>query len=147
MAGQGYPAGEDKEQDRRLQAWLDAAEPEPTLEPTRAIIDCHHHLLIEEGGTPSKYLLAEFAADVHSGHNVVQTVYAECKSMYDPVDAAAPGMEVVGETTFAAGLAHMSASRPAGCTAAAGWQRRSSARWTSPWARAPSTRCSGPTWR
>ena len=43
-AGQGYPVGEDKAQDRRLQAWRESAEPEPTLEPTRAIIACHHHL-------------------------------------------------------------------------------------------------------
>jgi predicted TIM-barrel fold metal-dependent hydrolase len=77
---------------------------EPALEPELPIIDPHHHLWDRPG---DRYLIEELVADV-KGHNVRQTVFIECTSMY-----RADGPEefkVVGETEFVQGIAAMSAS-------------------------------------
>src|SRR3954447_25976143 len=58
--------------------WL-ALHKEEVLDPTRPIVDPHHHLW-DRGG--QRYLIEELAADVGSGHNVVATVYVEARSMY-----------------------------------------------------------------
>src|SRR5689334_13141940 len=74
---------------------------EPALEPELPIIDPHHHLWDRPG---DRYLLEELVADVR-GHNVRQTVFIECTSMY-----RADGPEefkVVGETEFVQGVAAM----------------------------------------
>ena len=42
------------------------------------------------------YLLPEFATDLATGHNVVSTVYAECRSMYRQTGPDEPGS--LGET-------------------------------------------------
>jgi L-fuconolactonase len=86
------------------QAWLDQVV-EETLEPDLAICDPHHHLWDAPG---KRYLLDELLADVGSGHNVVSTVYMECRSMYRASGPAA--MRSVGETEFVNGIAAMSAS-------------------------------------
>ena len=55
-----------------------------------------------------RYLLDELLADTGSGHNIVATVYLECRSMYR---ADGPEeMRPVGETEFVNGVAAMSAS-------------------------------------
>jgi len=54
------------------------------------------------------YLLPELLADLTTGHNIIATVFEECRSMYraeGPVE-----MRPVGETEFVAGIAAMSAS-------------------------------------
>ena len=54
------------------------------------------------------YLLPELLADLNTGHNIVATVFEECRSMYranGPVE-----MRPVGEVEFVAGIAAMSAS-------------------------------------
>ena len=86
------------------QAWLDQVT-EEIIDPDRPICDPHHHLWDRAG---SRYLLDELLADVHSGHNVVSTVFVECASMYraDGPEALKP----VGETEFVNGIAAMSAS-------------------------------------
>ena len=73
--------------------------------PQRPIVDPHHHLW-DRGG--QRYLLEEIAADIASGHNIVATVYVDCRSMYraDGPEAFRP----VGEVEFANGVAAMSAS-------------------------------------
>ena len=79
--------------------------------PTRgAIINrrttASHHHLWDRGGWV--YLLPELLADLNTGHNIVATVFEECRSMYradGPVE-----MRPVGETEFVAGIAAMSAS-------------------------------------
>jgi len=84
--------------------WL-ALRKEETIDPTRPIIDPHHHLW-DRGG--QRYLIEELAADIGSGHNVIATVYVEARSMY-----RAGGQEAlrpVGEVEFANGAAAMSAS-------------------------------------
>ena len=86
-------------------AWLAKQEKEPILEPELPIIDTHHHLWDRGGWT---YLLPELLADLNTGHNIVATVFEECRSMYrgnGPVET-----RPVGEVEFVAGIAAMSAS-------------------------------------
>src|SRR6476661_4480416 len=84
--------------------WL-ALHTEDIIDPARPIVDPHHHLW-DRGG--QRYLIEEMAADIATGHNVVATVYVDCRSMY-----RAQGPEAfrpVGEVEFANGVAAMSAS-------------------------------------
>jgi len=60
-------------------AWLAKQEKEPIREPELPIIDTHHHLWDRGGWT---YLLPELLADLNTGHNIVATVFEECRSMY-----------------------------------------------------------------
>src|SRR6516162_4561394 len=60
-------------------AWLAKQEDELILEPELPIIDTHHHLWDRNRWT---YLLPELLADLNSGHNIVATVFEECRSMY-----------------------------------------------------------------
>ena len=86
-------------------AWLAKAPPEPILEPDLPIVDTHHHLWDMSG---YRYLLDELLADIRTGHNVVATVFEECRSMYR---ARGPQeMKPVGEVEFVAGVAAMSDS-------------------------------------
>ena len=74
-------------------------------DPARPIVDPHHHLW-DRGG--QRYLVEEMAEDIASGHNIIATVYVDCRSMY-----RAHGPEAfrpVGEVEFANGVAAMSAS-------------------------------------
>lgn len=100
------------------EAWL-AKVVEPILEPHQPIVDAHHHLWIRND---VPYLLREFAADLHSGHRIVATVFAECHSMYR-TDGPAE-LRPVGEMEFIAGIAAMSDSGAFGsqgvCRAAVG---------------------------
>ena len=78
---------------------------EEIIEPGLAIIDPHHHLWERD---EHRYLIRELLADTGSGHNITQTVFIECGSMYragGPVE-----MKPVGETEFVNGTAAMSAS-------------------------------------
>ena len=88
----------------RNDAWL-ARSTEPVLEPDLPIVDPHHHLWDRPGG--SRYLLDEVVADV-AAHNVRQTVFIECGSMYR--GAGPDDLKPVGETEFAQGIAAQSAS-------------------------------------
>ena len=56
-----------------------ALTPEPTLEPELPICDAHHHLweFRPEPVPYQRYLLAELAEDLGSGHNVRATVFIE----------------------------------------------------------------------
>src|SRR5438477_2779837 len=86
--------------------WLSLTK-EDALEPQLAIIDPHHHFWNTPEREPQVYLLENLAADVKD-HNVRQTVFIECGSMY-----RADGPEefrVVGETEFVQGIAAESAS-------------------------------------
>jgi predicted TIM-barrel fold metal-dependent hydrolase len=84
--------------------WL-AQHKEEIIDPGRPIIDPHHHLWDRDG---QHYMFKEISADIASGHNVIATVYVDCRSMY-----RAHGPEAfrpVGEVEFANGIAAMSAS-------------------------------------
>lgn len=95
---------------RSQQDWL-ALTREAAIDPELPIIDPHHHLW---DYPTSRYLLDELLADTDSGHNVVQTVFVECGSMYR--QAGPPAMRPVGETEFVRGIAAMSASGQYGST-------------------------------
>src|SRR6476469_10014518 len=84
--------------------WL-AQHTEEVIDPKRPIVDPHHHLW-DRGGL--RYMIEDMAADIASGHNIIATVYVDCRSMY-----RANGPEAfrpVGEVEFANGVAAMSAS-------------------------------------
>ncbi len=83
--------------------WL-ALTNESALEPALPIIDPHHHLWDRPG---NRYLLEDLLQDTRA-HNVRQTVFVECTSMYR---AEGPEeLRVVGETEFVQGVAAKSAS-------------------------------------
>jgi predicted TIM-barrel fold metal-dependent hydrolase len=93
------------------EAWLAARPPEPILEPELPIIDTHHHLWERPD---HRYLLHELLDDLRTGHDVVATIFVECRSMYRAHGPAE--MRPVGETEFVAGIAAMSNSGQYGTT-------------------------------
>src|SRR3979411_648152 len=84
--------------------WL-AQHTEEIIDPARPIVDPHHHLW-DRGGL--RYLIEEMVADIASGHNIIATVYVDCRSMYRATGPEA--FRPVGEVEFANGVAAMSAS-------------------------------------
>ncbi len=92
--------------------WL-ALRQEEVIEPSLPIVDAHHHLWNRDG---IPYLLPELLAETATGHNIVATVFMECKAMYRK--DAAPAMQPVGEVEFVNGIAAMSASGEFGPTRA-----------------------------
>jgi L-fuconolactonase len=99
--------------------------PETVIDPGQRIIDPHHHLWDRRnllGALPNPlahpfqnvlkrtplYLLDELLADMNSGHNIVATVFIECRASYraDGPDHLKP----VGEVEFVNGIAALSAS-------------------------------------
>src|SRR6202043_3256128 len=84
--------------------WL-AQYTEEVIDPSRPIVDPHHHLW-DRGG--QRYMIEELSADIASGHNIVATVYVEARSMYRANGPEA--LRPVGEVEFANGAAAMSAS-------------------------------------
>src|SRR5438874_9932857 len=89
-----------------LKTWLAQRPTEAALEPALPIIDPHHHFW----DTPQRgrYLLPELLADIAGGHNIVATVFLECRSMYK--QDGPPEMAPIGEVEFVNGIAAMSAS-------------------------------------
>jgi L-fuconolactonase len=90
--------------------WLSRRQ-EPILEPDLPIVDPHHHLWDRQGW---RYLLPELLADTGSGHNVVATVFVQCRAMYRAEGPAE--LKPLGETEFVNGIAAMSASGGYGAT-------------------------------
>jgi L-fuconolactonase len=84
--------------------WL-ALTKEAPLEPELPIVDPHHHLWERPGNV---YMLDDLVADV-SEHNVRQTVFIECSSMYR--EDGPEELSVVGETEFVERVAEESAAR------------------------------------
>jgi L-fuconolactonase len=98
--------GNSHRNDAELKAWLARRPTEAALEPDLPIIDPHHHFWDQPNrGT---YLLPDLLADIGQGHNIVSTVFLECRAMYrkDGPREMAP----VGEVEFVNGIAAMSAS-------------------------------------
>jgi len=91
--------------------WL-ARRHEPILDPALPIVDPHHHLWDRPGW---RYMLADLLADTNSGHNIVATVFVQCRSMHRA--GGAEEFRPVGETEFVNGVAAMSASGGYGPTA------------------------------
>jgi L-fuconolactonase len=78
---------------------------EAPLEPALPICDPHHHLWDRPD---DRYLLDELLQDIRSGHNIVSTVFIECRSRYR--QDGPEEMRSVGETEFVEGIAAQSAS-------------------------------------
>jgi predicted TIM-barrel fold metal-dependent hydrolase len=72
---------------------VEAAPKEEILAPDRPIVDPHHHLMNHYG---MRYDIDDLKADMADGHNIVATVYVECRGAYreDGPEALKP----VGET-------------------------------------------------
>ena len=91
--------------DDALAAWL-GKRTEAALEPNLPIIDPHHHFWDQPHR--GHYLLPELLSDIGGGHNIVSTVFLECRAMYrkdGPREMAA-----LGEVEVVTGIAAMSAS-------------------------------------
>ena len=104
MAASTAPAASSGLYANPREDWL-AQYSEEIIDPARPIVDPHHHLW-DRGGL--RYMIEEMAADIASGHNIIATVYVDCRSMY-----RAHGPEAfrpVGEVEFANGVAAMAAS-------------------------------------
>jgi predicted TIM-barrel fold metal-dependent hydrolase len=90
--------------------WL-ARRSEAILDPALPIVDPHHHLWDRPGW---RYMLDDLLADTNAGHNIVATVFVQCRSMHR---ASGPEeFRPVGETEFVNGVAAMSASGGYGAT-------------------------------
>ncbi len=83
--------------------WL-AQVQEEILEPERAIIDPHHHLW--KNRFNRDYLLPELWRDTGSGHNIVKTLFMECRAFYRR--EGPEHLRSAGETEFIANLARQS---------------------------------------
>lgn len=99
-------------------AWL-AQVREEALEPELPICDPHHHFWDREG---DRYLLDELLEDTATregpmAHNIVSTVFVQCRSMYR--ESGPEQLKPVGETEFVQGIAAQSASGQYGPTAVA----------------------------
>ena len=84
--------------------WLALTE-ETVVEPELPIIDPHHHLWDRPG---NRYLLDDLQEDAET-HDVRQTVFIECGSMYR--EDGPNDLEAVGETEFVEGVAEDSLAR------------------------------------
>jgi len=92
-------------------AWYDQVV-EDILEPSRPIIDPHHHLW-SGGNNPGllpDYLLKDLYADTESGHRIEKTVFIECGTHYR--NSGPEHLKPVGETEFVAQIAAESESSP-----------------------------------
>ena len=78
--------------------WL-ALREEDVLDPGLPIVDPHHHIWRRPA---SVYMIDELLADLATGHNIVATVYVQCRSMYRQHGPTA--LAPVGETEFARGV-------------------------------------------
>ena len=84
--------------------WLARCQ-ETILDKDLPIVDPHHHLWDRPGW---RYMLDDLLEDMQSGHNIVGTVFVQCRSMHR---AGGPeAFRPVGETEFVNGVAAMSAS-------------------------------------
>ncbi len=113
--------------DTQREEWLKLTKETP-IEPALPICDPHHHLwdypddLPEDRVSPSArhkrhYLLGDLLKDLGGGHNIVRTVFIECRTMYKkdgPLE-----MRPVGEVEFVQGIAAQSLSGLYGNTAVA----------------------------
>ena len=84
---------------------------ETAIDPELPICDPHHHFWDRNG---NRYLIDDLVADTSGGHNIVSTVFVECRSMYRK--DGPEEMRPVGEIEFVRGIATQSASGQYGPT-------------------------------
>ena len=95
------------------EAWLNLTAEDP-IDPDLPICDPHHHLWDRPN---SRYVLEELLKDTGGGHNIVQTVFVECRSAYR--SDGPEEMKPIGETEFVESIASRSAGGQYGATRAA----------------------------
>ncbi len=88
---------------------------EEILEPERPIVDPHHHLWERPG---SNYVLKDLWADTGSGHNIIKTVFIECRASYHT--GGPEHLRPIGETEFVTAIAAESAKGGTGKARIAG---------------------------
>jgi L-fuconolactonase len=93
-----------------LEKWLSLVL-EEALDPDLPIVDPHHHLWDRPD---SRYVAEDFLLDTASGHNIVQSVFIECMSMYRSTGVEA--LKPVGETEYVRELAAKSDAASPGQT-------------------------------
>lgn len=93
-----------------LASWLSKTV-EEAIDPDLPICDPHHHFWDRPD---ERYFLDELLEDTGSGHNITETVFVECSSMYRKDGPSEMGP--VGETEFVHGIAAQSASGQYGDT-------------------------------
>ena len=102
----------------RNEDWIKLTNEAP-IEPDLPICDPHHHLWDDPDSVPENrireshrhvrhYLLQGLLDDIESGHNIVKTVFMECRSMYRK--EGSPALRPIGETEFVQGIAAQSYS-------------------------------------
>jgi L-fuconolactonase len=69
---------------------------EEPIETDLPIIDAHHHLWPKDNWL--QYDAQDYRRDIASGHNVIASVFAECRASYDL--EADPALQAVGETRY-----------------------------------------------
>ncbi len=79
-------------------AWLQLVHEAP-VEPSLPICDPHHHFWDRPDG---RYLVPDLLEDVQGGHNVVSTVFIECRERWRADGPEA--MKPIGETEFVEGM-------------------------------------------
>jgi len=94
--------------------WL-ARHSEPALHPEWPLVDAHHHLWAREGWP---YGAQDLLADIGQGHQVLATVFVQCRSFY--FDTGPAEMRPVGETVHAAAVAAQSDATGSGPRLCAG---------------------------
>lgn len=85
------------------QLWRDQVK-EDIVDPSRRVIDPHHHLWIRG---ELQYLLPELRRDTDSGHRIEKTIFIECKALYRK--DGPEHLRCLGETEFVAEQAELSA--------------------------------------
>ena len=99
VVGAGLPGRIGKSVNAQVSTnWLELTQ-EVAIEPELPIIDPHHHFWDRPN---NRYMLEDLLEDT-AAHNVRQTVFVECTSMYradGPED-----LKVIGETEFVQGIA------------------------------------------
>jgi predicted TIM-barrel fold metal-dependent hydrolase len=88
--------------------WL-GSPAEEVIRPDLPIVDAHHHLWERPG---SNYMVDDFVADATSGHNVVASVYVQCRHRYR--DTGPEAFRPVGEVEFVDSVAERSAQSEIG---------------------------------
>src|SRR5271166_5372142 len=78
---------------------------EVIIDPDIPIIDAHIHLFDRP---PTRYLLDEYLADAHTGHEIVSAVYVETQAFAKP--DGPEELRPIGEIEFANGIAAMAES-------------------------------------
>ena len=81
--------------------WL-ARVDEPILEPDLAIVDPHHHLWDRPNW---RYMLDDLLADTDTGHNIIATVFVQCRAFHR--EGGPQELRPIGESEFVAGVAAM----------------------------------------